>query len=128
MKKQFEEFSKGKFNLFIFSGGKLIFKSKKEGISGLIFFIKKYGRRFNNLVIFDTKVGNAVALLCAYLKVKKIYGLVGSRSAVKTLKKFKIKYFFKKTITRILNKRGTDICPMEKLSSDKTPEEFCRRF
>ncbi|MFA4998708.1 MAG: DUF1893 domain-containing protein [Candidatus Paceibacterota bacterium] len=128
MKKQFEEFSKGKFNLFIFSGDKLIFKSKKEGISGLIFFIKKYGRRFKNLVIFDTKVGNAVALLCAYLKVKKIYGLVGSRSAVKTLKKFKIKYFFKKTITRILNKKGTDICPMEKLSSDKTPEEFCSRF
>jgi len=126
MKKLFEEFPKGQVKLVIFSAGKPIFKSKKDGISGLLFFIKKYGKRFKNLVIFDTKVGNAVALLCVYLKVKEIYGVVGSKSAGKTLRKFRIKYFFRKTIVNVLNKKGTGICHMEKLSSGKTPKEFYR--
>jgi hypothetical protein len=128
MENQFDKFAGSKFNLFIYSGNKLIFKSKKKGIKGLVFFIKKNGKSFKNLTVYDTKIGNAVALLCAYLKVKEIYSLVGSKLAAKTLKKFKIKYHFKKTIVSILNRKGTDICPMEKMSLNKTPGEFCRQF
>ena len=106
------------------SKNKVIFRSKKENIFGLLEFIKKYGRRCQNLIVFDKKIGNAIALLCAYLKVKEVYGFIGSKPAKKTLKKFKIKFYFSKTIPYILNQKGTDICPMEKLSFSKTPEMF----
>lgn len=109
----------------IWSGNKVIFRSKKEGIKGLLEFIKKSKKFPKNSIVFDKKVGNAVALLSAYIGAKGVFGVVGSKSAEKTFKKFKIKFHFLKTIPRILNKKGTDICPLEKLSSLKTPEEFC---
>lgn len=124
MEKEFKNFETSEFTLEIRSGKKRIFRSKKEGVRGLIDFIKKYGRRFKNLIIFDRVIGNAAALLFAYLKAKEVYGIIVSDLAKETLNKFKIKYYFKKTIPNILNKKETDICPLEKLSFQKTPEEF----
>ena len=124
MTKEFEKFLKNDFGLEIWHQGKIIFRSKKEGISGLLDFIKKPGRKVRNLIVFDKKVGNAVALICAYLKAKEVYGATGSNPAKKTLKKFKIKFHFSKTIPNILNKDETNICPMEKMSLGNTPAEF----
>jgi len=124
IKENFERFVKSDFGLEIYSKEKLIFRSKKESISGLLTFIKKHGRKTRNLIIFDKKVGNAVALLSVYIRAKEVFGVVGSKSAEKTFKKFKIKPHFLKTIPRILNKKETDICPLEKLSFSKTPKEF----
>ncbi len=124
MKKEFEKFIKSDFGLEIWHQEKIIYRSKKEGISGLLEFIKKRGRKIRNLTVFDKKVGNAVALLCVFLGAKEVYGATGSNLAKKTLKKFKIKFHFSKTIPYILNQKGTDICPMEKMSLKKTPEIF----
>jgi len=124
MNKEFEKFAKSDFGLEIWAGGKAVFSSKKEGIKGILEFIKKKKRTTKDLIVFDKKVGNAVSLLCVYLKAKKVYGVVGSQSAGKTLKKNKIKFHFSKTIPNILNKYETDLCPMEKMSLKKTPEIF----
>lgn len=143
MKKEFEKFTKSEFGLEIWSKEKLIFRSKKESISGLLEFITEFSHSENegkeenevlfakknkksakDLTVFDKKVGNAVALLCVYFGAKEIFAVVGSKSAQKTFKKFKIKFHFLKTIPHILNKKGTDICPLEKLSFSKTPKEF----
>jgi len=124
MEKEFQEFVKNNFGLEIRRKKRIIFRSKDAGIKGFLKFIKKYGRRFENLTVFDKKVGNAVALLSVYIKAKEVFAVIGSRTAQKTLKKFKIKFHFKKTIPRILNIKGNDICPLEKLSHLKTPEEF----
>jgi len=137
MIKEFEKFVKSEFGLEIWltplethkgflmgTGGKAVFHSKKEGIKGLLEFIAKKKKVDKDLIIFDKKVGNAAALLCVYLKVKEVYGVIGSQSAGKTLKKNKIKFYFSKTIPNILNKDETDICPMEKMSLSKTPKEF----
>jgi len=143
MTKEFEKFIKSEFGLEIWSKNKVIFRSKKESISGLLEFITelshsesegkeengvlfaKKSKRFpKDLIIFDKKVGNAAALLCVFLGAKEVYGVVGSKSAEKTFKKFKIKFYFLKTIPNILNKDETDICPMEKISLKKTPKIF----
>jgi len=124
MRRQFEKFIKSSWGLEIWCGGKVISRSKKSGVTGLLDFIRKYGRRYKNLVIFDKIVGQGAALLAAYLKVKAVYGKTGSKLAAKTLKRYKIKFYFHKTVTNILNKKKTDLCPFEKLSFSKTPEEF----
>lgn len=126
MLKEFEKFAQGKNLLEIWAFGQIVFKSKKKGVAGLLEFIAQNSRKFRDLVIFDTKIGRAAALLCAYLEAKEVYSLVGSESAIKALKDFKIKFYFQKTIPNILNKDETDLCPFEKLSLDKTPEEFYR--
>jgi hypothetical protein len=124
MGKEFEEFFKSDFTLQIFSENKIIFQSKKKGVSGLVDFIGKYGRENKEIVIFDKVVGNAAALLFAFLEAKEVFSQIGSQSAEKTLKEFKIKYHFKKTIVNILDKDESDLCPFEKLSLGKSPEEF----
>lgn len=124
MEKEFKKFAKSVFTLQIWKSGKLIFKSKKEGVGGLMDFIKRCGKTKKNLIIFDKVIGNVAALLFAYLEAKEVFGVVGSSMAKKTLRKYKIKFYFKKTIPNILNKTKTDLCPMEKLSKKKIPEEL----
>lgn len=124
MKEQFDFFLKSSWGLELWLGQKLVFRSKKSGVKGLLDFIKRRGRRYNNLVIFDKIVGQGAALLAVYLKAKVVYGKTGSKLAAKTLKKYKIAFYFQKTILNILNKDQTDTCSIEKLSIGKTPEKF----
>lgn len=124
MKQKFEEFLKSSWGLELWLGDAMIFRSKKSGVQGLLDFVNKRRGAQEDIVIFDKIVGQAVALLAAYLKAKEVYGGLGSELAAKALKKNKIKFYFQETIPNILNQDKTDLCPMEKLSIDKTPEEF----
>lgn len=124
MRRQFEKFLKSSWGLEIWTEEKVIFRSKKSGVKGLLDFIKKYNKRGRGIIIFDKIVGQGAALLAAYLKVKAVYGKTGSKLAAKTLRKFKIKFYFQEICANILNKEKTDLCPLEKLSFSKTPEEF----
>ncbi len=126
MRKKFERFVESKFALEIRQQGRIVFRSKKSGVTGLVAFIAKYGRQHQDLVIFDKVIGRAAALLFAYLKVKEVCGIVGSKSAARTLRQFKIAFHFQKTVAGILNKTKTGPCPMEKFSQSKTPEEFIK--
>lgn len=126
MKKEFEKFLGGAWGLEVWSGEKVIFRSKKSGVIGLLDFIKKNGRKHKDIVIFDKIVGQGVALLAAFLKAKAVYGITGSRLAAKRLKSFGIKFYFQKTVPNILNKDRTDLCPLEKISLGKDPLEYCR--
>jgi len=124
MYKEFEKFAKTRFSLEIRQSGKILFRSKRDGVSGLLLFIKKYGRKYQDLVIFDKVIGRAAALLFAYLKAKEVYGVIGSKLAIRALRSFKIKYYFKKTVSGIINRTKTGPCPMERLSRGKTPEKL----
>jgi len=128
MEKYFNEFLKSSWGLELWFNGGKIYKSKKSGVKGLLDFIKRHGNRYKNIIIFDKIVGQGVALLAAYLGAKEIYGKTGSKLAAKALRKYKIKFYFKKTVTNILNKKGNDICPLEKTSFSKKPEEFYNCF
>lgn len=128
MKKEFEKFLESPFGLEIWSGDKIVFRSKKAGVKGLTEFIKKYGKRFKGLIIFDKIVGQGAALLAAYLNTEKVYGKTGSKLAAKALKRFKIKFYFQKTVSNILDKKKKNLCPLEKRSFLKTPEEFYKHL
>ena len=124
MKQKFEEFIKSGWGLELWLGNEIIFRSKKSGVQGLLDFIKERGVDFQGLIIFDRIVGQAVAYLAAYLKVKEVFGVTGSKLAAGALEKFQINFYFQNTVPNILNRDKNDLCPMEKLSVDKSPEEF----
>ena len=124
MEKQFEQFLESEWGLELWLGNEIIFRSKKSGVKGLLDFINERQEPCRDLVIFDKIVGQGAAFLAAYLNTREVYGGVGSELAAKALEKYKIKFYFLKTIPNILNRDKTDLCPLEKLSLDKTPEEF----
>jgi len=124
MQQNFEEFAKSERELEIWNNGELVFQSDKKMVGGLLDFIQDGASRFTDLTIFDKRAGNAVALLCAYSGVKEIYAVLGSQAAAKTFDEFKIKFHFLETIPHILNQAENDICPLEKKSFSKNPEEF----
>lgn len=124
MQSKFEKFARSDFALEIRERGKIVFRSKKDGVGGLLAFVKKRGRRHRDLVVFDKVVGRAAALLFVYLGAKEVYGLRGSESASRTLRQFKIKFSFSQTIKNVLNKDKTGPCPLEILSRAKTPAEL----
>ena len=55
---------------------------------------------------------------------REVYSPLGSEIAVRTLEKYGIKYQINEIIPYIQKADRKEMCPMEKLSLDKSPEEF----
>ncbi len=69
-------------------------------------------------------MGNAAALLSIKANCRETYSPLGSKLAIKTLDKYGIKYHITEIVPYIQKPDGEDMCPMEKLSINKEPEEF----
>ena len=111
-------------SFILFINGKIIYKSEASGLRSLIFCLKKYRRKMQGAIVFDRVVGRAAALLLSYGGVKKIITPVISREAIKILERGGAEVEYGKTVKNIMNRAGTDLCPMEKLSAGKTAEEL----
>jgi len=128
-KTKLKYFARGKWDLQVFKEGEIIYQSDESGIKPVVDFIKKSGTPLlsaqeKNLIIYDKIVGQAVALLFVLLKVKKMYGVIGSRKAEEVLKKHQIPYLFLKTVPYITNRDKSGPCPFEEMAEGKSPEEF----
>ena len=122
----YDEFLMRRDSLQVYEGGKLIFASTKDRLLPLLEYIDKLAPRHQQVVIFDKIVGNAAALLCVKANCRQVYSPLGSHLAVNTLKKYGIKHRISEIIPHIKRPDREDMCPMEKLSLDKDPEEFYR--
>jgi Domain of unknown function (DUF1893) len=122
----FHQFLNSGDTLWVYHGGKLVFNSNKEQLSPLLDYIHSFRPKVRGVTVFDVVVGNAAALLLKKASCLEVYSPLGSEFAAQTLRHQGIKFHFSKTVPHILNERGNDICPMEKLSLGKRPEEFYR--
>lgn len=75
-------------------------------------------------LVFDKIIGRAAALLLIYARVAEIMTPAITRQALMILRKNKIKVNCGKIIVKVLDKKGRDLCPMEKLSKGKRVKEF----
>jgi len=66
----------------------------------------------------DKIVGKAAAALFALAEIKEVYGGVMSKQAENYLNEHNIKYSYGKIVDVIMNRKGTDICPMETAVKD----------
>lgn len=126
----FSEFLASNDTLRVYNDDGLIFVSSEDGLSPLLEYIDKFAHYKKDVTVFDRVVGNAAALLLKKLFCNEIYSPLGSELAVRTLSTFGIGYHFTKIVPYIKNKANQDTCPMEKLSMNKSPEEFykeCKR-
>lgn len=120
----FDDFMAGSDTLRIYEGGRLVFASDKDRLLPLLEYIDSDASSHANVIIMDRIAGNAAALLAIKADCGTVYSPVGSELAVDTLDRHHKKYYFNRIIPHILKADGKDICPMEKLSIGKTPDEF----
>lgn len=121
-----ENLAKTKWTFIVIKNNKIVCRSKKEGLKPLLFCLRRKSEVLKNSTVYDKIIGRAAACLMIYGKVKNVMTPVISRSAIQELKKYNIKFEYLKTTGKIMNKKGDDICPMEKLSRNKKPDEFAR--
>ncbi len=119
----FNRFLTGSDTLQVYKGSKLLFASNKDRLLPLLEYINRFAH-YHQVVIFDKIMGNAAALLAVKASCREVYSPLGSQLAIKTLDKYHIKYHLTKTVPCIQKPNGEDMCPMEKLSMNREPEEF----
>lgn len=91
--------------------------SESKGIAPMIEFIGG-GKNLAGYSAADLVVGKAAALLFVKCGIVRVFAKVLSQSAEKILKLYGIYYEYETLAERIINRAGTDICPMEKAVAD----------
>jgi len=120
----FDDFLTSYDTLRVYKDDRLIFSSKKDGLLPLLDYIEKFTPRHKQIKIFDKIMGNAAALLSIKADCREVRSPTGSALAIKTLDNYGIEYHLNEVVPHIQNSSGEDMCPMEKLSIDKSPGEF----
>lgn len=122
----FREFITNGESLRVYEGEKIVFASKRDRLAPLLEYIDEFASDCHRVVIFDKIIGNAAALLAVKANCKEVYSPLGSKQAIETLRKYSVEYHFKQIVSLIQKIGGEGICPMEKMSLGKTPDEFYR--
>ncbi len=120
----FNEFLASDDTLRVYHDKRRLFSSKKDGLLPLLEYLEQPDGHHPPVTIFDKVMGNAAALLSVQANGQEVYSPLGSRLAVETLEKHGLKYHLNEIVPCILKPSGDEMCPMEKLSTGKEPEEF----
>ena len=120
----FDEFLLSGDTLQVHQDDRLLFSSNKDGLLPLLEYLHSFAIHPRLVVVFDKIMGNAAALLSVKANCQEVYSPLGSQLAARTLDKYGVKYHLSKIMPYIQKPDGEDMCPMEKLSIDKEPEEF----
>lgn len=74
-------------------------------------------------------MGKAAALLFVRSGIKAVYAKTLSESGKKILDEYGVYYEYERLTERIINRAGTDVCPMEKALKDiDDPEEAYKKL
>jgi hypothetical protein len=103
-------------SLVIVKNGKVVFETKKQGISGFLQAIEKLDKNLVAASAADKIVGVAAAMLCVYAGVDSVFALTISEGGIRVLEDNNIAYLFEKKVSNILNRNKNDVCPFEKLA------------
>jgi hypothetical protein len=102
----------------------LIYHSNMDRLEPLLEYLYLYTGKYTNIIVADRIMGNAAALLSIKAGCKEIYSPLGSQIAEKSLKSYGISYLFTSVVPYIAQPGTTKMCPMERLSLGKGPDEF----
>lgn len=94
-----------------------IFDSTLSGVKPLIGFLSD-GVDLNGFSLADKIVGKAQAMLAVKAGIVEVYAKIMSKAGEEILKKYNIPYSYDTLVDEIINRKGDDICPMEKTVKD----------
>jgi hypothetical protein len=115
--------------LIFIKNNNILFKTKSHRISGFLTAIQDLDRKLENASVADKVVGRAVALLCAFSRIKAIYAETLSMKAVDVLEKAGVTYEWKGLVDTILDTNKNDVCPFEKTAAQiSSPKDAYEKF
>jgi len=120
----FHKFLSSNHTLRVYEGNRLVFTSDKDRLLPLVEYIERYAFYHQKVTIFDKVMGRAAALLCAKAGCEEVYSPLGSQLAVEALDQYGIRHHLTEIVPYIQKPDQKDMCPMERLSIGKQPEEF----
>lgn len=110
-------------------GGENIYTSKERGVKPLLHLLTEKKGFLKGASVADKVIGKAAALLMVLGEIKEVHTLIISEPAVKVFEKYNIPCFYDKKVTRIVNRTGDGLCPMETLCLDvENPQEAFDRI
>ncbi len=102
----------------------IIYTSKERGVKPILQAIENDRLCLKGTVLADKVIGKAAAFLAVCGGIREIYTDVISENGKAVLEKYQISVQYNKLVSVIINRKGTDLCPMEKLTSNiESPEE-----
>jgi hypothetical protein len=122
--KLYQQFLASGIALQVYQGDKLLFASNKEMLAPLLEYIATLAPNHRQVAVFDKIMGNAAALLCVMAHASQVYSPLGSQPALKTLDHYGIAHHITAVVPYIQKPNTAELCPMEKLSLGKSPEDF----
>ena len=97
--------------------------SERRGIAPMMNFIAS-GTDMRGYSVADLVVGKAAAMLFILSEIKSVFAKTLSKSGEEILKRYEIPYEYETLTDKIINRDGSDICPMEKaISVTEDPQE-----
>ena len=99
--------------------------SESRGIAPMMNFIER-GVDLAGYSVADVVVGKAVALLFVKCGISRVFAKTLSESGKKILELYGLDYEYETLTEKIINREGTDICPMEKavLNTENADEAY----
>jgi hypothetical protein len=115
-------------SLVIVKNRKVVFETKKPGVTGFLNAIETVNRDLVGSSVADKIVGVAVALLCTHSGVSSVFAKTISGGGLKVLLDNNIEFQFEKKVSNILNRTKTAVCPFEKtaISSANQKEAYSK--
>jgi hypothetical protein len=104
--------------LVVVKNGRTLAKKQSRGILPLRETMKELSLDANSASVADKVTGKASAVLLSLMKVDSLYTRVISKGALDVLGSNNINVKYDKIATHILNRKGLDLCPIEKLVMD----------
>ena len=107
----------------------VLFETASHGISGFLRAIGELGERLDEASAADKIVGKAIALLCLYAKIGRVYGSVMSVEARKLFEENKVHAEWEELVGSIMGNCKSATCPFEGLAAGITdPEEAYKKL
>lgn len=103
-----------RLTLAVLRGDRIVFQSEHDGIRDALMLHDEHPELLRGAVIVDRIIGRAAATLFADGGAAAVYGRVMTRDAMHVLEEKGTQARANTLTDRIINRAGTDICPMEK--------------
>jgi hypothetical protein len=120
---------KQNLTLTIVKNGAVLYETTSRRISGFLTAIDQLGDSLKGASAADKVAGKAVALLCVYAGISRVYAEILSKKAETVLQQNQIPYQYRQLVGTILNLNRTGVCPFEKTAEGiSDPEKAYQTF
>ena len=107
------------------SAGEIV-EFHNRGVKDLFLLLVSRPEMLRGGCVADRVIGRGAALLLVHGGVEQVYAKLISEPAIGVLHEANIKLDYEKAVPNIVNRDGTDMCPVEKLTMNITDPEVAR--